>query len=307
MRNRLNIEFKKNYRSVMIKWLLKNNQSEYNLNDDQNIENDENESQNDMIFFDFDIFFNLKAPIERLRYFVLYKVQRENDLHLILKQIIKDIEDSLNSDNYVILKTLLTLFSYNTDTIPSDMKIFQILFDSIQDYELSEDSAKLIILYYDKLGPIFSTQNINNLIEFSLNGDNKCRTFIWKLLVRLILIYSYNLSIDYFSCMVKLFDDLKSNDKFILSHIILAMILSDNEENNQIVKKVFNNYEEILKYILINCANGENITVITTILQLIEEYDNFKYFSDIIEYCIDLRVSEDIDVYILQDDNDEYI
>lgn len=83
--------------------------------------------------FDFDLYKILQTPIERMRYFVLYDLKDKNDINIIIEQLFNDINSCLHCDHYLLLKTLLKLFQYDVDQIPSNFEIYSILKDSILD------------------------------------------------------------------------------------------------------------------------------------------------------------------------------
>ena len=202
-----------------------------------------------------------------------------------MEQINIDIEQSLNKDTYASLKALLKLFQYRAVQIPSNFRIFKVLKDSILDEELSADSKKLILLYYQKYRDLYSLEELLRLFEYSLKEDNKCRTNIWMLEMRMVLLYNYTLPLDYFIEMINLFWDLKTIDKYLVSHIILAMLSSSNEENKKTIKKFLRENAQLFKEILITCSEGENISIISLIVCLIEKYSSFDFLPDIIDYC----------------------
>ena len=69
-------------------------------------------------------------------------------------------------------------------------------------------------------------------------------------------------------------------DKYLFIHIILAMLLSNIEKNKENIQRFFREKEEQIKEILIICSEGKNISIITTILYLIKDIDNYNYFND---------------------------
>ena len=55
-----------------------------------------------------------------------------------------------------------------------------------------------------------------------------------------------------------------------------------------------------MKNILMECADGKNITIITLILHLIKSYQNYNYFSDIYSHCITKKESENLNILIIK-------
>ncbi len=90
-------------------------------------DNDINEENDCIDYFDMEMYNALKTPIERMRYFVLYDLKKVEELYEVIGQILDDINSSLNDDYYVLLKTLLKLFQYDSDSIPSSLQIYEIL------------------------------------------------------------------------------------------------------------------------------------------------------------------------------------
>lgn len=257
-------------------------------------------NENDQDYFEIDQFFLLNTSIERLRYFVLYKMKKKEDLQKIMTQILIDINNSLNNDTYVIIKAIQTLFWYQADFIPFCLEINSILYNALFDNDLSYDSKNLIILYYEKFGIIYSNEEILQLMDFSIKNNNNCRANIWKLEFRLILFYDYSLPVVMLSKIIVLYDDLKTVDKFLLTHIIASMLLSDNLENKNNIHTVFIENEKLMKNILMECADGKNITIITLILHLIKSYQNYNYYCDIYSHCITKKESENLNILIIK-------
>ena len=135
------------------------------------------------------------------------------------------------TDTYWLFKSLLKLFKYENSIIPVDNHIFSILYESIQNDDYSMDASELISLYYKKSGPIYSISSLFHLVDFSIETE-KTRTSIWFLLIKLIFIYKYVLPSNYLNEMFKIFDQLKTIDKYLFTQIILVMLASKNHENN---------------------------------------------------------------------------
>lgn len=252
-------------------------------------DNDINEENDCIDYFDMEMYNALKTPIERMRYFVLYDLKKVEELYEVIGQILDDINSSLNDDYYVLLKTLLKLFQYDSDSIPSSLQIYEILKKTILEEELTNDSKKLIIFYYSNFGLLYSLEDLIELIEFSLQIDDKRRTSIWSLELRMILIYNYTLPKKLFSKMIFLFENLRTVDKYLITQIILAMILSKNENNHKTINIIFIEHSKLIKEILFCCAEGENVFTITAILHSIEKYSNFDFDKELIDFCNEVK------------------
>lgn len=255
---------------------------------------DESDEENQEEYFDIDLFLNLETSIERLRYFVLYKLKNIKDLNDIMTKIIIDLKIAIDNDEYVLIKTLIVLFSYKANFIPSFTKIYQILYNSLKNEDLTNDARELIILYYKSYDRIYSQEEIDNLIIFLINNDNKCRTSIFKLLIRLIILNSYCFALEFIINIIDLFPDLNILDKYYVTHIILAMLISINDENHMIVKNIFTNFENQMKDILFICAEGENITAISAILFYIRDYENYDKYEDLMILCKERKEKENL-------------
>lgn len=97
--------------------------------------------------------------------------------------------------------------------------------------------------------------------------------------------------------------DLKANDKFLIPQIILGMLLSRKNENQDVIKKLFTQNSELIKSVFLNYAEGENISTISTILYLIKYYVNYDYFREIIDICEENKEKHALEVYIFIDDD----
>ena len=289
------LKYKKNKILRVIDLLLKENGNN-SIRCAFNLENIE--------YFDFDQFSLLETSVERLRYFVLYKLKNRSDLELIMTKLIIDMKVSMKNDIYVVLKVLQTLFLYQATFIPLDANINSIIFNSMFDINLSYDAKILIELYYEKLELRYSNDDILTLIEYSIYNNDKCRTNIWKLELQLILLYNYCLPSEFIKKIINLYGDLNMANKHLLTQLIFSMLISENEENKNNIKEIFYEDEELIRDILIDCSDGENITVITTILYCIRFYNNYDYFSDIIDLCILKKDEDDLNVYIIQEDDE---
>lgn len=289
---------KEEFQSLITNWLLDDTFSE--KQNDLTIV-DEYDEENQEEYFDIELFEHLETSIERLRYFVLYRLKNVKDLNTIMTKIIIDLQTAIDHDAYVLIKTLLKLFQYDAEFIPSYKKINEILYESLQNDELTNDARQLIVLYFNSQGLMYSQEEIDNLIIFSIQNDNECRTSIWKLLIRFIMVNSYSLALENIMNMIDLFPELKTLDKYYVTHIMLAMFISDNEENNINIKTIFMKSEESMKDILFICAEGENITIISAILYYIKNLENFDKFEDLIIYCREKKINENLKILIVQD------
>ena len=81
--------------------------------------------------------------------------------------------------------------------------------------------------------------------------------------------------------MVNLFDNLKTKDKFLIARIILSMLASKNEENKQVIYILFMQQLNLIKNILFECSDGENIKTVAAILDIVKTYPNFAFFKDL--------------------------
>ena len=87
--------------------------------------------------------------------------------------------------------------------------------------------------------------------------------------------------------MIFLFENLRTADKYLITQIILAMILSKNENNHKTINIIFIEHSKLIKEILFCCAEGENVFTITAILHSIEKYSNFDFDKELIyEYVL---------------------
>lgn len=79
------------------------------------------------------------------------------------------------------------------------------------------------------------------------------------------------------------------------------MILSRNEQNKFIIQKILIEKAEEIKEILSICSEGENISIIATILYLLKDYSNFEYFRDINDICIEKKQTQNLQLDIPQE------
>lgn len=198
---------------------------------------------------------SLGTPSERLRYFVLYEMEQKEDLLKINDKIMNDLKTICATDTYLLFKSLLKLFKYENSIIPVENHIFSILYESIQNDDYSMDASELISLYYKKSGPIYSISSLFHLVDFSIETE-KTRTSIWFLLIKLIFIYKYVLPSNYLNEMFKIFDQLKTIDKYLFTQIILVMLASKNHENNLIIKDFFFTKQQIFERSFIHLCRG---------------------------------------------------
>lgn len=229
-------------------------------------------------------------------------MEQKEDLLKINDKIMNDLKTICATDTYLLFKSLLKLIKYENSIIPVDNHIFLFFYESIQNDDYSMDASELISLYYKKSGPIYSISSLFHLVDFSIETE-KIRTRIWFLLIKLIFIYKYVLPSNYLNEMFKIFDQLKTIDKYLFTQIILVMLASNNHENHKIIKDFFLQNNKFLKEVLYICAEGENVTTITTILNLIQSFPNFNYFYDLIDYCKCKSESQNINLLIYQFDN----
>lgn len=268
---------------------------------DQDQENEQIEEQNDddsIDYFNLNLFKNLQTPLERMRYFVLYSLESEEVLNDVKEILLDDIMSTLNEDQYVLLKTLLKLVQYDADLVPANFQIYEILKESMINEDLTMDATNLILFYYSQYGMIYSIDDILSLIKYSLEKDDKCRTSIWSLFLRLILLYNYILPRNILAEMIKSFPDYKTIDKYLISQIILAMVLSKNDENKETINYLFVELAGEIKDILFCCAEHENIFTILAIIHSIEKYPIFDFFEELIDYCNEKIKEENINVQI---------
>lgn len=252
-------------------------------------------------YFDFEIYKCLKSPQERLRYFILYDLEKKESLQNLTTNIITDLDSIFNKDTNLLLKTLLKLFYYKVFFIPLNENIKEILYNCLQNDEYTYDARNLNILYLCKFGLIYPEEHLNRLIEYSIKNDNKCRTSIWSFEIRLILFYDILFPYEYIKEIIENFWNFKLLDKYISTRIILSMILSKNEQNKLIIQKIFIEKAEEIKEILSICSEGENISTIATILYLIKDYSNFEYFRDIVDICIEKKHTQNLQIDIPQE------
>lgn len=272
-------------------------------NDEENNKLINKSPKDDKEFFNNDLYHTFQTPQERLRYFVLYELQDKKNINNLREVLLNDLNEVMIIDYYVVIKTLQMLFKYEAQFIPLDIKIFSILLECFKIEKVSFEAEQLTKMYFGKFGPIFSYSSILELIDFSIHNEN-CRTIIWSFLLKIIVAYNYSLPLKYLSKIILLFGDLKANDKFLIPQIILGMLLSRKNENQDVIKKLFTQNSEIIKSILVNCAEGENISIISTILYLIKFYDNYDYFKEIIDICEENKEKQALEVYIFNDGDD---
>lgn len=273
-----------------------------NLSNEIKNENESDNDQYDIIeYFDLMLYSCLKSPSERLRYVVLYDFENKEEINNIRTKIIIDLEIIFSKDTYLFLKTLQKLLIYNVDFIPSNTEIHKCLYRLLQNQELTFEVKSIIISYFKKFGVLYSDFEINNLIQISFTQDNDCKTSIWSLILRLILFHGFVFQYKFLITINNLFWELKVLDKYLFIHIILAMLLSNIEKNKENIQRFFREKEEQIKEILIICSEGKNISIITTILYLIKDIDNYNYFKDILDQCIEKKQEQNLKVFILQE------
>ena len=86
----------------------------------------------------------------------------------------------------MLIKTLLKLFQYDAEFIPSYKKINEILYESLQNDELTNDARQLIVLYFNSQGLMYSQEEIDNLIIFSIQ---KWFLFFFFLIIKIVNCY----------------------------------------------------------------------------------------------------------------------
>lgn len=256
----------------------------------------------DVEYFDLDIYNCLKTPQERIRYFILYNIANKEILCNIITNIINDLEMIFINDVDLFLKTLLKLFGYNNYFIPVNDKIPKILYKSLQNEDFTNDSLKVNLLYICKYGLIYSEEELFHLYEFSIKNDSICRSNIFHLILYLLLFHNIIIPFEYINELIDKFWDLKTIEKYLFTRIILSMILSKSEINKLTIQKFFSERAKEVKEILMICSDGENIPIIATIVFMIQNYDNYEYFLDIVQLCIEKKKNQNLQVHIPQED-----
>ena len=274
----MSISYKKTKDKLVITKFL----DKINDNNSQ-IVNDKQENEIEDIHFEIQSYFQLLSPQERIRYFVIYEIDNICNLNLIRIQLLKDIDEILVNDIFIVFKAIEKLFYYKTDFIPNNNIILTTILNSVIDFKFSEISAKLIVLYYGKYENCFSKSDILKLLVFSILNEKEIRPIIWQLITNLVFLNNFTIPYQNIIEMLDIYDNLNYNCKNILTNLIFALQSCHNIENNKTIKSIFFQKESLMKHILICGINGENKITIQMIFQLISKYENFDFYKDIID------------------------